>query len=166
MSKLDSLTQFIKAHLPARIANLEFTSDMDGLRFIPAQRELGLDQYQLAVMQFEVVLSWGRFPFRLFDPRNLCALLMSWLIEHTDEGLAEQGFDLEMPEIVILADTQTAVVEVTLTLYEALTVVRDAEGLIPFDGDRWRLSDPQIWWALEGTVYGADATGAPIGKTS
>jgi hypothetical protein len=167
MSKLETLTAFLQANLPRRVANLEFNSDMEELSFIPAQKDMGLGQYQLAVMEYEAVLSWGRFPYRQFDPRNLCALLLAWLIENADQGLIEQGFELSMPELaIVVTDDKTALVEVVIKMVEPLTLKEDEQGVIPFDGKRWRLDDPEIWWALEGRVYGVDSTGAPIGKAS
>ncbi|ATM78692.1 phage tail protein [Serratia fonticola] len=167
MSKLETLTAFLQANLPQRVANLEFNSDMEELSFIPAQRDMGLGQYQLAVMEYEAVLSWGRFPYRQFDPRNLCALLLAWLIENADQGLIEQGFELSMPELaIVVTDDKTALVEVVIKMVEPLTLKEDEQGVIPFDGKRWRLDCPEIWWALEGRVYGVDSTGAPIGKAS
>lgn len=59
MSKLETLTAFLQANLPARVANLEFNSDMEEVSFINAQKDLGLNQYQMAVMEYEAVLSWG-----------------------------------------------------------------------------------------------------------
>ncbi|HBK4770951.1 TPA: phage tail protein [Serratia liquefaciens] len=166
MSKLETLTAFIQANLPPRLANLEFNSDMEEVSFINAQRDMGLNQYQLAVMEYEAVLSWGRFPYRQFDPRNLCALLLAWLIENADEGLIEQGFEQSMPELaIVVTDDKTALVEVVIKMAEPLTLIQDDQGVIPFDGKRWQLADPEIWWALEGHVYGVGSTGAPIGKT-
>ncbi|CVA41824.1 phage tail protein [Serratia marcescens] len=166
MSKLETLTAFLQANLPARVANLGFSSDMEEVSFINAQKDLGLNQYQMAVMEYEAVLSWGRFPYRQFDPRNLCALLLAWLIENADQGLIEQGFEPVLPELaIVVTDDKTALVEIALKMAEPLTLTQDEEGLIPFDGKRWRLADPEIWWALEGRVYGVGSTGAPIGET-
>ncbi|ENO8558614.1 phage tail protein, partial [Yersinia enterocolitica] len=36
MSKLQSLTAFVQGNLPQRLRKLEFNSDMDELRFVPA----------------------------------------------------------------------------------------------------------------------------------
>ncbi|MHA3541208.1 phage tail protein [Yersinia enterocolitica] len=161
MSKLQSLTAFVQGNLPQRLRKLEFNSDMDELRFIPAQRDLGLDQYQLALMQFDAVLSWGRFPYRDYDPRNLCALLLVWMIENTPD----YGPEPELPSIDIdVIDDKTATVVVSMGLTESLSIKKDEAGDIPFQGAKWRLTDPELWLATEGAVFGADAQGAPIGE--
>ncbi|HDL6872290.1 tail terminator [Yersinia phage vB_YenM_324] len=161
MSKLQSLTAFVQGNLPQRLRKLEFNSDMDELRFIPAQRDLGLDQYQLALMQFDAVLSWGRFPYRDYDPRNLCALLLVWMIENGPD----YGPEPELPSIDIdVIDDKTAMVVVSMAITESLSIKQDEAGDIPFQGAKWRLTDPQLWLATEGAIFGADAQGAPIGE--
>ncbi|CAM3633281.1 phage tail protein [Yersinia ruckeri] len=161
MSKLQRLTAFIEANLPERLRGLEFDSAMDEVSFIPAQRDLGLDQYQLALMTFDAVLSWGRFPYRDYDPRNLCALLMIWGIENSPDS----GEAIEPPNLDIdVIDEKTAMVVVSLSLSESLSIVRDKNGELPFEGDKWRLTDPKLWIAMQGEVFGADSTGAPLGE--
>ncbi len=162
MSKLHSLTVFVQDNLPQRLRKLEFNSDMDALRFIPAQRDLGLDQYQLALMQFDAVLSWGRFPYRDYDPRNLCAWLLVWMIENAPD----HGPVPELPSIDIdVIDDKTAMVVVSMGITESLSIAKDPAGDIPFMGARWRLTDPQLWLATEGTIFGADTRGAPLGES-
>ncbi|CQJ45000.1 phage tail protein [Yersinia rohdei] len=161
MSQLQSLTAFVQGNLPQRLRKLEFNSDMDELRFIPAQRDLGLDQYQLALMQFDAVLSWGRFPYRDYDPRNLCALLLVWMIDNAPD----HGPEPELPTIDIdVIDDKTATVVVSMGLTESLSIKKDEAGEIPFQGAKWRLTDPELWLATEGAVFGADTGGAPLGE--
>ncbi|OJB87241.1 phage tail protein [Yersinia ruckeri] len=161
MRKLQRLTAFIEAHLPERLRGLEFNSAMDEVSFIPAQRDLGLDQYQLALMKFDAVLSWGRFPYRDYDPRNLCALLMIWGIENPPDS----GEDMEQPNLDIeVIDEKIAMVVVSLSLSESLSIVKDEHGSLPFEGNKWRLTDPELWIAMQGEVFGADSAGAPLGK--
>lgn len=160
MSKLQALTGFMQVNLPPRLRSLEFNSDMDELRFTPAQRDLGLNQYQLALMQFDAVLSWGRFPYREYDPRNLCALLLVWLIENADNRDTEPS----LPSIDIdVIDAKTAIVVVSMAITESLSIVKDPAGVIPFMGEQWRLADPELWLAHEGMLFAADSQGAPLG---
>ncbi|MFE8047593.1 phage tail protein [Brenneria goodwinii] len=164
MSQLDALTGFIRKSLPERVMQ-GFDSLMDEVSFIPAQRDLGEGQYQLAVMQFDAVLSWERFPYRECDPRNLCALLLVWQTNQDEQPFMDAGLDMELPTLDIdVIDQKTAVVVVTLKLAESLAIVEDAKGIIPFDGKRYRLADPEIWFATEGQIFGADETGAVIGQ--
>ncbi|MEN3260706.1 phage tail protein [Sodalis endosymbiont of Spalangia cameroni] len=149
MSKLDALTTHIRTHLPERIAQVEFTSAMDEVGFIKAERDLGRDHYQLAVMVCEVTLAWGRFPYREYDPCNLCALLLTWQIEHACDDLMVPGLPQVPPDIAIVLNEASAVVEVSMTLHEPLIIAMDAHGDIPFDGKHWRLAEPSIWWATD-----------------
>ncbi|MBQ4797354.1 phage tail protein, partial [Pectobacterium versatile] len=71
-----------------------FDSFMDEVSFIPARRDLGEDQYQLAVMKFDAVLSWERWPYRVCDPRNLCALLLVWQEGQDDVPYMDAGLDM------------------------------------------------------------------------
>ena len=166
MSQLDALTAFVTQHLPSRVMQ-GFDSFMDEISFISAQRDLGEGQYQLAVMQFDAVLSWERWPYREFDPRNLCALLLVWQTEQDDRPFMDAGLDRELPALdVDVGDQGTAVVMVSVKLAESLAIVEDENGIIPFDGRKWRLVEPEIWFATEGQVFGVDGTGAAIGQPS
>jgi hypothetical protein len=166
MSQLDALSTFVTQSMPARtFKGAGFSCYMDELSFIPAQRDLGLEQYRLAVIRYNAVLAWDRFPYRLYDPRNLAALLLVWLMESDRELFEEFGIDTELPDFDIdLVDEETAVVVITLPMVEALNLVKDDEGNIPLDGARWRLADPTVWFASEAVVYGVDEQGAKLGS--
>ncbi|WDF97996.1 phage tail protein [Pectobacterium carotovorum subsp. carotovorum] len=166
MSQLDALTAFVTQHLPPRVMQ-GFDSVMDEISFISAQRDLGEGQYQLAVMQFDAVLSWDRWPYRECDPRNLCALLLVWLTEQDEQPFMDAGLDRELPALDVDVDDQgTAIVVVSIKLAESLAIIEDDNGIIPFDGKKWRLTEPEIWFATEGEIFGADGTGAVIGQPS
>ncbi|ENO8558579.1 phage tail protein, partial [Yersinia enterocolitica] len=95
-------------------------------------------------------------------PRNLCALLLVWMIENTPD----HGPEPELPSIDIdVIDDKTAVVVVSVGITESLSIAKDKAGDIPFMGDKWRLTDPQLWLATEGAVFGADTSGAPLGES-
>lgn len=164
MSQLESLTQFFKDNVPPR-AMLGFSSEMDELQYIPAQKDLGLGQYRLAILRSTALLSWERFPYRQCDPRLLMALMTVWLNE-ADRSLFERnGIDDSSPEWdVSVDDEETATVVLTVPMVEELCIVPDEKGAIPFDGQRWRLAESAIWTALTAQVFGADEQGAPIGQ--
>ncbi|TPG61505.1 phage tail protein [Ewingella americana] len=165
MSQLDELTAFITEYMPKRtFQGAGFASFMDEMKFIPAQRDLGLDQYRLAVIRYDAALTWDRFPYRLYDPRNLAALLLVWLGQVDRSLFEEMGIDDELPDFDIdVIDEETAVLAISVPMVEALNMVKDEKGNIPMDGAMWRLADPEIWLASEAHVYGVDSQGAPIG---
>lgn len=155
MSQLKDLTDFIVTNMPPR-AMQGFDSQMDEVVFIPAQRDNGLGQYRLAIIRYNAVLTWERYPYREYDPKILMALFMSWLTQDERGLLEEAGLDSELPEFDIeTIDKETAIMVVTLPMAEELNLVPDPKGEIPFDGQRWRLAEPDIWTAEEMTIIPA-----------
>jgi hypothetical protein len=162
-SQLDSLTGFLNEFMPAR-AMQSFTSEMANLKTIPAAKELGLGQVRLSVIRYDAELIWERFPYRECDPRLLMALLEVWLAADEEKrelfGLvgitnADPDWDIE------LIDEETAIVAVTVPMAEALIIVPDEAGNIPYQGGRYRLANAEIWTALSALVYapGGDVPG-------
>lgn len=161
-SRLDSLTAFFTDNLPER-AMMAFTSEMDDLQVIPAQKNLGLNQYRLSILKYDAIFTWERFPYRICDPRLLFALLTAWSDEETQNLMSQVGISESEPDWDISLDTQEyATVALTVPLAEELCIVQDESGVIPFDGKRWSLVDPQVWTATGGTVFGAGMAGAPV----
>lgn len=163
MSQLESLTQFFTLNMPAR-AMQSFSSEMEGMKTIPAAKDYGLGQYRQSVLRYDAVLAWERYPYREFDPRVLVSLLEAWIAE-ADRSLLEQvGITNADPDWDVgVIDGETATVVVTVPMAEELVIIEDEKGIIPFDGKRWRLADPVIWRALTAQVFGADGPGAPVG---
>lgn len=152
MSQLKQLTDFLITNMPKR-AMQGFDSQMDEITFIPAQRDNGLGQYRLAIIRYNAVLTWERYPYREYDPKILMALFMSWLTQDERGLLEETGIDSELPEFDIeTIDQETAIMVVTLPMADELNMIPAPDGEIPFDGQRWRLADPDIWTAEEVTI--------------
>ncbi|MDC9589182.1 phage tail protein [Xenorhabdus sp. XENO-10] len=162
MSKLQQLTTFLRENLPAEsIGKTEFTSDMGKIRFIQAQRDLGLGQYQMFIQKYEAVISWENFPYREQDPRYIPLLIDAWLTEQNDElGSANQG--QERPTMTVKANKETAVVVVSLSLSEPVIMREDKNGIVPFDGKRWLLAPPEIWFAENSIVHYMDESGTAV----
>lgn len=152
MSQLKQLTDFLITNMPKRAVQ-GFDSQMDEITFIPAQRDNGLGQYRLAIIRYNAVLTWERYPYREYDPKILMALFMSWLTQDERGLLEETGIDSELPEFDIeTIDQETAIMVVTLPMADELNMIPVPDGEIPFDGQRWRLADPDIWTAEEVTI--------------
>lgn len=161
-SKLDSLTAFFASNMPER-AMLAFTSEMDDMQVIPAQKDMGLNQYRLSIIKYDALFTWERFPYRVCDPRLLFALLTAWQDEESQELLSQVGISESEPDWDISLDTQEyATVVLTVPLAEELCIVQAENGAIPFDGQRWDLVNPQVWVATQATIYGAGNDGAPV----
>ena len=152
MSKLQSLTNFLKANLPERVCKVEFTSEMDEIQFIPAHKEVGIDQYQMMIQQFDAVIGWGRFPYRDLDPRYIPLLIYAWLSEQDNE-LGDSNLEQEPPSMTVDVDEETAVVVVTISLAEPIVVKEDPNGIVPFGGKKWSIVDAEIWFAEHAEIY-------------
>lgn len=164
MSQIDSLTAFFTHHMPPR-AMLSFSSEIDGMKTIPAAKDYGLDQYRLSVIRYDAVLSWERYPYREYDPRTLLALLDAWLAGDERDLLRQVGITNADPDWDIgVIDDKTAMVVVSVPMAEELVIVRDDNGVIPHDGKQWRLADPVIWTALNAQIYGADGSTTSVGE--
>ncbi|PHM46965.1 phage tail protein [Xenorhabdus miraniensis] len=143
MSKLQQLTTFLRENLPDKT---EFISEMGKIRFIQAQRDLGLGQYQMFIQKYEAVMTWWNFPYRDCDPRYIPLLIDAWLTEQSSElGNPNQG--QERPTMTVKANEDTAAVVVSLPLSESVIMREDKNGIVPFDGKRWLLATPEIWFA-------------------
>lgn len=162
-TQLENLTAFFQANVPPR-AMQSFDSVLDEMEFIPAARDLGLGQYRQAVIRYDAVLSWARFPYRLCPPQLLMSLLAAWLDEADRELLDEIGVTEADPQWdVSVEDEETATVVLSVPMAEELVIKQDENGAIPWRGERWSLVNPEIWTAIHASVYGVDETGAPIG---
>lgn len=163
-TQLDSLTDFMMANVPKRAMN-NFDSVMDELAFTPAAKDLGLDQYRQAVIRYDAVLSWERFPYRECDPRLLMSLLAAWLDEADRDLFDEIGItDADPQWDISVEDEKTATVVLSVPMAEELVIRRDEKGEIPWRGERWTMADAEIWTALTATIYSVDTTGATVGE--
>lgn len=165
-TQLENLTAFFQQNVPPR-AMKAFNSVLDEMEFIPAARDLGLGQYRQAVIRYDAVLSWERFPYRLCPPQLLMALLAAWLDEADRELLDDIGVTEADPQWdVSVEDEETATVVLTVPMAEELVIKPDVNGAIPWRGERWSLVNAEIWTAITANIYGVDETGAPIGDAS
>ncbi|MHC5175221.1 phage tail protein [Serratia rhizosphaerae] len=154
MSQIDSLTAFITANMPRR-AMQAFSSNIEAMKTLPACKEMGLDQVQLSIIRYDAVLIWERFPYRECDPRLLMALLDVWLASEDRELFAQVGITNAEPDWDIdPIDEETAIVALTVPMAEALVIVPDDAGAIPYQGKKYRLADAEIWTALSAVIHG------------
>ncbi|MBS0851261.1 phage tail protein [Enterobacter sp. JGM127] len=162
-TQLENLTAFFKDNVPER-AMRSFTSVLDEMEFVPAAKDLGLGQYRQAVIRYDAVLSWERFPYRLFPPQLLMSLMAAWMDEAERQLLDDIGVTEADPQWdVSVADEETADIVLTVPMAEELVIREDEKGLIPWNGKRWSLVDAEIWTALTATIHGVDEAGAPVG---
>ncbi|WP_340621651.1 phage tail protein [Xenorhabdus siamensis] len=162
MNKLQQLTTFLRENLPELTCKTEFTSEMGEIRFIQAQRDLGLGQYQMFIQKYKAVIKWENFPHREYDPRYISLLINAWLTEQNDE-LRDRNQGQECPTMTVKVNEETAIVVVSLSLSEPVIMREDKNGIVPFDGKRWLLATPEIWFAENGIIHIVDESGTPVG---
>ncbi|MEQ4671826.1 phage tail protein [Providencia manganoxydans] len=152
MSKLSQLTAHLKACLPEGVCNVEFSSEMDSIQFISAQRDLGNGQYRMHIKQYDVTIAWGRFPYRNVNPDYIGILIDAWLNDNDDIDIQ---LDLERPSMLVdLNGSNQAVVIVTLQLAENVNMREDENGIVSMDGTRWTLCEPEFYVAQEIDIAG------------
>ncbi|STB12299.1 P2 phage tail completion protein R (GpR) [Citrobacter freundii] len=123
-----------------------------------------MGQYRQAVIRYDAVISWQRFPYRLCPPQLLMSLLAAWLDEADRELLDEVGLTEAEPDWdVSVEDEETATIVLTVPMAEELVIREDENGVIPWQGKRWSLVNPEVWIAITANIYGVDETGAPVG---
>ncbi|WP_092510873.1 phage tail protein [Xenorhabdus mauleonii] len=168
MSKLQQLTIFLRENLPECISKTEFTSEMGKISFIQAQKDLGLGQYQMFIQKYNAMMTWRNFPHKACDPRYIPLLIDAWLMEQNDTPgtsiLAQERPTMTVKTSVNegTANEETAIVMVSLPLSETVIMREDKNGIVPFDGKRWLLATPEIWFAENGILRVMDESGTPI----
>ncbi|ACR69434.1 hypothetical protein DBV23_15910 [Edwardsiella ictaluri] len=155
MTQLSELTAYIQHHLPPR-ANTRFYSEMDNITLRRAAKSLGNGCRRIQVRQYDAVLTWEAWPYRLANPDLLFAIIDSWLTTHAN-GLRDE-LELAGPGIDVDVDDQgSAWLQITLPLADPITLVEDMRGEIPYGNQRYRLDAADIWVAEHCTIHpGAD----------
>lgn len=152
MTRLQKLTAFLRANLPEPVFATEFSSEMDDIEFKPAHSDLGEDdlgneQYQMLTQEYDAVISWGRWPYRDVDARYIPILIEAWHQE-LETDFTEPDFECEQPSMSVdVIDDNIAMVIVTIKLSDALVLKEDEKGLVPFNGKRWSLANPEVLFA-------------------
>ena len=163
-TQLENLTAFFQENVPARAMKF-FDSVLDEMEFISAAKDLGLGQYRQAVLRYDAVLSWERFPYRLCAPQLLMALMAAWLDEADRDLFDDVGITETDPQWDITVENEeTATIVLTVPMVEEQVIREDENGAIPWNGKRWSLVSPEIWTAVTGNMYAVDQAGAPLGE--
>ncbi|ATI63797.1 phage tail protein [Salmonella enterica] len=163
-SQLEEMTAFVRDNLPdrARTAAAKFASYMENVTLLDGGRDLGLGE-MVGAIQYEAVLEWERFPYRLCQPQRVFALVLAWLDEQASS--LRSTLELPPPEIEVeLIDEETAYVVVSVQVVEPLGLVPNEQGDIPWRGQRWSVESPEIWTAEQGRLFAVDESGAPLAE--
>ncbi|KAB7715712.1 phage tail protein [Plesiomonas shigelloides] len=145
MTQLAELTTYIEQHVPIR-ANISFYSEMDNIQLTNAAKSLGNGGRRIRVRQYDAVLTWEAWPYRLVNPDVLFAIIDSWLVHHANSlrdelALADPSIDVEVD------DQGDAWLQITIPLADPIVIVEDVAGDIPYGTKRYRLDKADIWVA-------------------
>ncbi|HCM1923103.1 TPA: phage tail protein [Salmonella enterica subsp. salamae serovar 16:m,t:e,n,x] len=142
-TQLNALTDYLAAKLPPKVA-ATLDSWMENATLIYAPRDMGLYS-EMAQLQFDAVLSFENYPFRIYPPALLFCLVTGWL---ADCDTRRDDLELSDPALIISESTEdTADVEITVRFSCPLCVREDVQGVIEWQGRRWTLTEPEIWTA-------------------
>ncbi|EEW1275683.1 phage tail protein [Escherichia coli] len=142
-TQLNALTEYLISKLPPKVSAC-LDSWMENAALIYAPRDMGLYS-EIAQLQFDAVLSFENYPFRVYPPALLFCLITGWL---ADCDTRRDELELPDPSLVIAESAEEiADVEITIKFSCPLCVREDAQGAIEWDGRRWSLSEPEIWTA-------------------
>ncbi|MGL4925625.1 MAG: phage tail protein [Plesiomonas shigelloides] len=145
MTQLSELTHFIENNMPARIS-VAFSSEMTNITLVNSHKQLGNGAMRCSVRQYDAVLTWEAWPFRLTNPDWLFALIDGWL--HCHANPLREEMQLGEPQIEVdVNDQEEAWIEVTIALVDPIVLVEDEKGDIPYGNRRYRLDDATVWVA-------------------
>lgn len=135
MKKLAALTSVL---LAAGVTDDSVHSFADQGVLLPTGRNLG-HGVEVGIFKYDGVIQIESYPD---DAYALLALITAWLQDNDPErdrqGLADPEIDISMN------DDRSSDVELAVEFEEALQIVPDETGAIPFDGRRWRVADVPI----------------------
>lgn len=147
MSLINELTTFLKDNLPAAVyRGQKFSSFMDNLeldRVFKLVTNQPTRQLLCAKLHYDAVITFDQFPYRLFDPCLVFALVMCWL---ENKNSNDEQFNNVNPEIDVSEnDEQTAYLMISIPLFENITLIEHENGAIPYKGKRYKLGETSIW---------------------
>ena len=147
MSLITELTKFLKDNLPAAVyRGQKFSSFMDNLeldRVFKLVTNQPTKQLLCAKLKYDAVITFDQFPYRVYDPCLVFALVVCWL-ENKNSG--DEQFNNVNPDIDVSEnDEQTAYLMISVPLIEDITLIEDENGAIPYRGQRYRLGETSIW---------------------
>ncbi|OCF98843.1 phage tail protein [Gilliamella sp. wkB308] len=147
MSLINELTTFLKGNLPpALYRGQKFGSFMGNLeidRVFKLVTKQPTEQLLCAKLRYDAVITFDEFPYRVYDPCLVFALVMCWLESKNSD---DEQFNNVNPDIDVSEnDEQTAYLMISVPLFENITLIEHENGSIPHRGKRYRLGETSIW---------------------
>lgn len=147
MSLINELTTFLKDNLPQELyRGQKFGSFMDNLeidRVFKLVTDQPTKQLLCAKLKYDAVITFDEFPYRVYDPCLVFALVMCWL---ESKNRDDAQFDNVNPDIDVSEnDEQTAYLMIAVPLSEDISLIEDENGSIPYKDKRYRLGAASVW---------------------
>lgn len=147
MSLLTELTKHLVDNLkPRSHSGLTFSSFMDNLeidRVFKLVTKQPTEQLLCAKLKYDAVITFDEFPYRVYDPCLVFALVMCWL---ESKNRDDAQFDNVNPDIDVSEnDEQTAYLMIAVPLSEDITLIEDESGSIPYKDKRYKLGAASVW---------------------
>jgi hypothetical protein len=147
MSLITELTTFLKDNLPAAVyRGQKFSSFVDNLeidRVFKLVTKQPTEQLLCAKLKYDAVITFDEFPYRVYDPCLVFALVMCWL---ESKNRDDAQFDNVNPDIDVSEnDEQTAYLMIAVPLSEDITLIEDESGSIPYKSKRYKLGLTSVW---------------------
>lgn len=138
------LTDFVLAKLPEAYRP-KFYSEMDKGKIKNEGRTQTENGIEIAHIEYDAILFFEELPFKKIDPLNLIALISIWLdeISKSDEywrlvDYEELDFELE------LIDDETADLTFIIPFKEPITAIKNEQGGLLINGEKYQLSEIEI----------------------
>lgn len=147
MSLITELTTFLKDNLPAAVyRGQKFSSFMDNLeidRVFKLITKHPNEQLLCAKLKYDAVITFDEFPYRIYDPCLVFALVMCWLESKNSD---DEQFNNVNPDIDVSEnDEQTVYLMISVPLFENITLIEHENGVIPYKGKQYKLGETSIW---------------------
>ncbi|MGB0894028.1 MAG: phage tail protein [Parashewanella sp.] len=101
----------------------------------------------IAKWRHTAAITLYKFPYQSVEPYNLLAMIAAYLPELDEDG-ERQLYELNDPDLEIDPDGHdSAMISIQLELLDNLEIVPDENGLIVYNGKRYRLDKVPVYFA-------------------
>lgn len=135
------LTKYLQSLLPESYRR-EFYSWIERGRIINQGADVTENSIELIHIRYNAVLYFDEFPYNQISPQELMVLIQGWL--NTNDpmrcqlDLYETDFDLE------ILDDNTADLTFTIDFQEPITAVKNPQGMITVNGEKYALDEIEV----------------------
>jgi P2 phage tail completion protein R (GpR) len=151
MKQLDALTAFlIRLNL---VAAEQIRSTAEIPQLAPVVKSFGVGGSSLYEYTYTAILEIKGYPFKKRPPQLLFAHVITWLLDNDSDNDRTDNEDAKVTATVERISNESATVTLSIDFVEQVSIVPDAGGAILWNGKRWRLGTPEIYYALEGDVH-------------